>query len=87
MSREAMQWAMERFQQDSAFRDRVRNSPDKAAIVSRALQEEMTRTAQADPDRYRLTDDERRTINGQEWDKESDQDMIDKIGKAGCSYT
>jgi hypothetical protein len=72
MSDEAMRDAMQRFVRDEQFRSRVRGSEDKAAAVVAAG--------------YSLTDEERRTINGLQWDTTTDEQLIARVGTAGCAY-
>jgi hypothetical protein len=90
MSDRAMEMAMRLFQRDAEFRNRVRNSDDKGATVSRILSD----YSRALPDEKfagaadeGLTPEEQATINSMPWGEQSDDQLLSRIGTTGCTYT
>lgn len=92
MSERAKEMAMELFRHNAEFRRRVREAPDneKGATVNRILREYTPPVKQeklAGAAAEGLTADEQKEIDGQGWATQTDQQLISRIGEAGCNYT
>jgi hypothetical protein len=90
MSDRAMEMAMELFRSNAEFQARVRNSADRGATVDSILREYAPpspgeKFAGAADDG--LTADEQKQINDLPWDRETDDQLIARIGQQGCTYT
>lgn len=89
MSDRAMEMAAELFKAYPNFRSAVRGAGDKGAYVNSVLRSHTPPTKQeklAGAETEGLTAEEQRQVNAQPW-HETDDQLIDRIGKAGCNYT